>query len=123
MAYRVVRSNQERRDRRSRGDLRSGDKALHSFNPRFGLFTDARQFILAVKRTIFENETKADFESKFLVHIKSATVRMLHAKKLIKEIRPDLTKFHEKVCCSFPPPPPPISRFRSVPSSRSLLAG
>jgi hypothetical protein len=59
--------------------------------------THRRQFILAIKRTIFENETKADFEGKFLVHVKSSTVRMLHAKKLIKEIRPDLTKFHEKV--------------------------
>ena len=55
------------------------------------------QFIGGIKRTIFEGETKADFETHFVKHIKAATGRMLHSKKLIKELRPDLVKFHEKV--------------------------
>jgi hypothetical protein len=55
------------------------------------------QFIGAIKKTIFENETKADFESKFVSNIKAATARMLVAKKIIAEIRPDLVKFHDKV--------------------------
>lgn len=55
------------------------------------------QFIGAIKKTIFENETKADFEGKFVSQIKAATARMLVAKKIITEIRPELVKFHDKV--------------------------
>jgi hypothetical protein len=46
---------------------------------------------------VSEDETKEKFEKKIVTPIKAATARMKHAKKIMPEITPILTKFHEKV--------------------------
>ena len=51
----------------------------------------------AFKKLVSEGETKEKFEKKIVVPIKAATARMKHAKKIMPEIAPILTKFHEKV--------------------------
>ena len=55
------------------------------------------QLVEAFKKIISEDETKEKFEKKIVAPIKAATTRMLHAKKIMPEITPILTKFHEKV--------------------------
>ncbi len=57
----------------------------------------ATQLIGAFKKMVSEGETTEKFEKKIVTPIKAATARMKHAKKIMPEITPILTKFHEKV--------------------------